>query len=898
MTGQQLGQYQILEKLGEGGMGVVYKARDSHLDRLVVLKILPKGFIADEERRKRFRQEAKTASALNHPNIVTIYDIDRVDGVDFIAMEYIEGKTLDALIGKTGLRLSQALAYAVQIADAAAAAHGTRIIHRDLKPSNVMVTESGVVKVLDFGLAKQIEPAPTGPGEATRTEAAPLTEAGAIMGTPAYMSPEQAEGKNLDARSDIFSFGTILYEMLTGQRPFSGETNVSTMAAILREEPKPVTSLSVALPREVDRIVSRCLRKAPPRRFQTMGDLKVALAEVREEAESGKLSASAPAMLLAVHPRRWPWVALAACGFAAAAVATWYSTRPIPPRPEYSFRQLTYDSGLTTTPAISRDGKLVIYASDRASGSNLDLFVQQVSGGKPVRLTDHAADDFGPTFSPDSTQIVFQSARDGGGLYILSALGGDARLLAKNGTLPQFSPDGKTIAFQLGEFLRESSVFLVPFGGGPPRKLETDVPHAESPVWSPDGKSILFAGAREGSITNDWFVVAAEGGHATAVGMPDRFFRDAPGQWLADGRVIPRPRRFASQRAQLISLGKDHRFLSAESIAAGVGAIQGLSSDPQADLFVTAEVQTNMQIWSVPIDGNSGRVKGPIAAETQGPGQQGYPTVSADGRMLAYNSRKSGISDVYLRDLKSGVERALTSSPIGTGRGELSPDGGKVAYGRDGSGRLGSLFTMSTKGGVEEKVCDACVGTVLGWTPDSRQIVTGFGRPVALILIDTQTGKQTPLLRQPSFDLHRGQFSPDGSWLAFNPKSANGTQSSIRITPFLDGAAVQEDAAAQEKKWISITDGSGDDGGPTWSPDGNLLYFYTGRAGFQDMWAQKLDPATKRPAGAPFEVLAFHAARRRLNSSFGKAVTRDKFFWAMEEITGNIWVAERRVTNP
>ena len=171
MTGQQLGHYQILEKLGEGGMGVVYKARDSHLDRLVVLKILPKGFIADEERRKRFRQEAKTASALNHPNIVTIYDIDRVDGVDFIAMEYIEGKTLDALIGKTGLRLSQALAYAVQIADAAAAAHGTRIIHRDLKPSNVMVTESGVVKVLDFGLAKQIEPAPTGPGEATRTEA-------------------------------------------------------------------------------------------------------------------------------------------------------------------------------------------------------------------------------------------------------------------------------------------------------------------------------------------------------------------------------------------------------------------------------------------------------------------------------------------------------------------------------------------------------------------------------------------------------------------------------------------------------------------------------------------------------------------------------------------------------
>ncbi|HUQ90641.1 MAG TPA: protein kinase [Bryobacteraceae bacterium] len=886
MIGQTLGHYQILEKLGAGGMGVVYKARDGRLDRLVALKLLPQGFIDGGERRKRLIQEAKAASALNHPHIVTIYDVDQDKGLDFIAMEYIEGTTLDCLIGKSGARLVEALGYAAQIASALSAAHANRILHRDLKPSNVMVSESGQAKVLDFGLAKVVDPSATGPDVATKTNVAPLTNDGAIMGTAAYMSPEQAEGKKLDARSDIFSLGIILYEMLTGQRPFRGETNVSTMAAILREEPKPVTSLSSALPSELDRIVSRCLRKNPARRFQTMADLQVALEELREEAESGKLNPTA-AVPASSPASRWPWIAFAACGFLAAAAAFWYASRPVPPRPEYSFRQLTYDSGLTTTPAISRDGKLVAYASDRASGSNLDLFVQQVAGGKPIRLTNDPADDFQPAFSPDGTQIVFESSRDGGSLYIVSALGGEPRLVAKKGVLPQFSPDGKVIAFQVGGFLRESSIYLMPAGGGPPSKLETDVPHAESPVWSSDGKSILFAGAKEGRITDDWFVVPARGGHANAVGLPARFRNGAPGQWLPDGRAIRRPSSFGSQqRVQILSFGKDHRFLSAESITSGVGWIRGISADPQASRFVTAEVHPSLQIWSVPIEGNTGKVKGPIVPETQGPGGQSYPTVSADGRMLAYNSNKSGIADVYLKDSASGIERALTSSPMGTGRGELSPDGKRVAY-----ARRGSLFLMSTKGGVEERICDACSGgTVLGWTPDSRQIVTHLGRPIELVLIDTQTGKRTPLLRHPMFDLHRGQFSPDGRWLAFNAKSA--TQSAMRITPFRDGVA------APEKEWISITDGTGEDSAPTWSPDGNLLYFYTGRSGFQDIWARRLNASTKTPVGEPFEVLRFHNARRSLNPSLSKAVTRDRFFWSMEEITGNIWVAEIQGPNP
>jgi serine/threonine protein kinase len=243
MLGRTISHYQILEKLGEGGMGVVYKARDTHLDRFVAIKVLPPERVADAARKARFVQEAKAASALNHPNIVTIHDIDSVDGIDFISMEYVDGKTLDEVIPRHGMRLNEALKCAVQMADAVAAAHAVGIIHRDLKPGNVMVTGKGQVKVLDFGLAKLTESAEIGEDASTRTMK-PTTEEGKIVGTVAYMSPEQAEGKKVDARSDIFSFGSVLYEMVTGRRAFQGATRASTQAAVLKEEPKPASQIA------------------------------------------------------------------------------------------------------------------------------------------------------------------------------------------------------------------------------------------------------------------------------------------------------------------------------------------------------------------------------------------------------------------------------------------------------------------------------------------------------------------------------------------------------------------------------------------------------------------------------------------------------------------------------
>jgi eukaryotic-like serine/threonine-protein kinase len=311
MLGPRLAHYEILDKLGSGGMGDVYRARDLRLNRTVAIKVLPAGKLADPVRKQRLLQEARAASALNHPNIVTLYDIPEEDGTMFLVMEYVSGKALDELIPAHGMSWKAVLKYAVQIADALAAAHAARIVHRDIKPSNIMVTEQGRVKVLDFGLAKMAEAA----SRAEHPENSPTltieaTRAGQIMGTAAYMSPEQAEGKQVDTRSDVFSFGAVLYEMLTGQRAFPGDNWASTVATVIKNDPRPIRELAEGVPRELQRIVERCLRKDLDRRGQSIAEMKLELEQLIEDSSSATIAA--PQAVRAGKPwRLFAMVALA-----------------------------------------------------------------------------------------------------------------------------------------------------------------------------------------------------------------------------------------------------------------------------------------------------------------------------------------------------------------------------------------------------------------------------------------------------------------------------------------------------------------------------------------------------------------------------------------------------------
>jgi len=338
MIGRHLSHFRIVDRIGEGGMGVVYRAEDEKLQRVVALKVLPPEKLADEERRLRFVREARTAAAVTHPNIAVVHEIDEADGVVFIAMELIEGKTLREVIGGKPMPLREALRLGVEIAEGLSAAHQAKVIHRDLKPDNVIVTPGGHVKILDFGLAKLLEErAAIDPDEASKlaTVSDEMTQAGRVLGTAAYMSPEQARGLAVDARSDLFSFGIVLYQMVTGKAPFRGTTSMDTLTAILREQPIPAVQLNPEIPAELERIIGKCLEKEPGERYQDARDLVVDLRKVKRDTESGAVSrAPLEARVTATRLRRALWASAIAVGLIVCATAAWRAFRPVPSEPQ------------------------------------------------------------------------------------------------------------------------------------------------------------------------------------------------------------------------------------------------------------------------------------------------------------------------------------------------------------------------------------------------------------------------------------------------------------------------------------------------------------------------------------------------------------------------------------
>ena len=897
MTGKTLSHYEILGQLGEGGMGVVYKARDTRLNRFVAIKVLPHDKVADPERKRRFIQEAQAASALNHPNIITIYDIDQADGVDFIAMEYVGGQTLGERIGGKALPLGEALKYAVQIADALAAAHGAGIIHRDLKPGNVMVTEKGAVKVLDFGLAKLTE---HGAEVETTISNHPHTQEGAVVGTAAYMSPEQAEGKKVDARSDVFSFGLVLYEMVTGKRAFLGDSRMSTLAAVLREEPKPVSELVPDVPRDLDKLLARCLRKDPERRAKDMGDLKLLLEEMKEEWSSGSFAAARPAD--AVRSRRLtPLVIGGLLLVIAAAGGAWWVGHSRAPAPSGgpALTRLVADPGLNTDPALSPDGKLLAYASDRGGNGSLDIWVRQLAGGEPLRLTDHEADDYEPVFSPDGSQIAFRSERDGGGIYVVSALGGQARRIVRQGGHPRYSPAGDQIAYSVGGASQEPiHLYVAPATGGAPWQLQAEFYQASRPVWSPDGKHLLFTGRpdRIDLRTSDWWVTPVEGGKAVRTNAFAVFRKTNLGAYISPSAWVSGPDRilFSARSGDTTNLWEVPISPMTFEIAGAPRRLTfgtGLEASPsiaqESPRVAFADLNQTFDLWGLPLDPNGGKVTGEPMRLTEGPSSASGPFVSADGRKMGFNrAGKGGKLDLWLKELPSGKETPLFVSPVPNQYGCISPDGSRVAYVVT-ENQASSLYVIPAAGGEPERLGQRC-GPPNGWSPDGQLIVYETAGNRALVLLDVASGQKTEILKHPKYGVSRGRFSADGKWLSFHAIPGPAARR-VYVAPFR-GAVLHD-----EKDWIPITDGEGMERYADWSPDGNVLYFLSERDGFRCIRGQRLNPATKHPLGPPFDVYHFHHARRSLGTvdpiGISPTVARDKIVFSMIETTGGIWMA-------
>lgn len=893
--GRRLGHYEIQAKLGAGGMGTVYQALDTRLNRAVALKVLSADRWEGTAGSARLMREAQAASALNHPNIVTVYEISHHAGVDFIAMERVEGRTLGDLAAHR-LPLRDTLPIAIQMADAMAAAHAAGIVHRDLKPCNIMVTERGLVKILDFGIAKVT---PGGDSESSATQT--LTLSGQILGTVAYMSPEQAAGKDVDWRSDIFSFGCVLYEMITAHRAFREDTELATLAAVIAREPTAARQFAPELSPTLERIVATCLCKKRAERWQSMGDVKLLLA-----AALADLDLAAPPLRAS---RRWPSLALAAGAALLAAAATWWwfpAAATVPPATV--LRRVTNTGGLSDYPSLSRDGNLLAFASDRSEAGNLDIWMQQIGGRDPIRLTTDEADDSEPAISPDGARVAFRSERSGGGIYVVSSMGGDAVLLAPRGRDPRFSPDGRSIAYWEG---RESAdllpgtahVFVIESGGGQARQIGTDLAAALYPVWSPAGDEVLVLGRSGGGDASggaDWWTIPLQPGPARKTGALPALDQQrlvftawltniAPLEWRASGRVLFAAGPGDAGNLREIALPGGHVKGYATRLTQAPGYQLHASTAPASarGRLAFSSLAWTPVVWSQALDADRGIANGAVEPITIDELPALAPSLSADGRYLVYLSTQLGSRSVRARDWTSGKTIALVTSPSGFFNPRISGDGSSVAY----CDRNGNIFSVPRTGGAVETLCAGC-GTTMAVSADGKRISYEPTQSEDLTYYDVDRRARVTVAQRPEDGvLTAGRFSPDGKWMAFHARSKK-TTAQIFVVP-VDGAV-----PVPRPRWIAITDGGSEELEPAWSPNGELLYFLSDRDGFRCIWARRLNGAGKLPIGDAFAVRHFHRARRSLKRMtgttglIGLSVAPGRMVFSFGELTGNIWLEE------
>ena len=814
-TGQRLGPYEIVAPLGAGGMGEVYRARDPRLQREIAIKVLPAAVASDPERLKRFEKEARAASALNHPNLVTIHDIGSADGVEYIAMELVDGRTLREALADGAFPIRTLLSIAAQASDGLAKAHGAGIVHRDLKPENVMVTKDGFVKILDFGLAKLTQPENSSGATAARTVSGG-TEPGIVIGTVGYMSPEQALGKALDFRSDQFSFGSILYEMATGKRAFARGNTPETLTAILREEPEPIGNIAPVTPAPLRWVIERCLAKSPDDRYASTRDLARDLATLKDRlSETSGVAAPATARLRAGAPI-WMRVALAALAVLAGILLLSRARKPPPVAGPTRFLVDTSSSASffsrapVTGLAVSPDGRRIAFVA--GSASRFRLWVRSLDEVEPRALpgTEWAASPF---WSPDGRQVAFFA---GGKLQRIAVAGGPPQVVCEAlfGASGTWSPEGVILigggwAGANGEILRVSAE------GGSPVAL-TKAPEKHRYLWPhflPDGRRFLFLDqSREGEK------------NTVCIGSVDS--REIHPLFKADSRVEYAPPGYLLfvRDAALLARPVDPKSMAFTGEAIPVAPAIVYFSRTGSGAFSASAGSSVLAYQPRPFDSRlvwldrEGRSLGSLGepAIFSQP-----PRLSPDGRRVAVSVRglKTGIRDVWIYDAASGLP---TRTPGAAGDGlqpVWSPDGTRLAY---GSGREGppDIYVLDLASGRDDLVL-SLPGTQspLAWSPDGTRIVYGDYSPsrrppfrIGVLLLGSKV-KPEPPTSGPPYSEYDARYSPDGRWLALVSEESG--EPEIYLVPA---------GGSGERRRVSS--GGGDH--PRWRGDGRELYYLDG----------------------------------------------------------------------
>jgi serine/threonine protein kinase/Tol biopolymer transport system component len=921
LEGTLLAQYRVLEEIGVGGMGVVYKAEDTKLGRAVALKFLPQELIVDDLALERFRREARAASALNHPNICTIYDIVEQSGHAFIAMEYLEGETLAGSIHGRALGNDRIAKFGVAIAEALGAAHARGVIHRDVKPSNIFVTTSGLLKVLDFGVAKWLRSS----NESTATD---LTRTDGVTGTVPYMSPEQLRGQDVDGRSDIYSLGVVLYEMSTGRRPYPGTVQSELIDAILNRPASPPGNINPQLPPKLEEIILKCLEKDPEDRYQTAKEIAVDIR--RMSAPSGT---TRPAVTTATTAlRRWGILGasllLGALTLLAVTAFLFYKGRHAPASPtQRTLTRLTFDDGLQIGATWSPDARFIAYSSDR--GGKFDIWVQQVSGGDPIQITKGAGHHWQPDWSPDGKYIAYRSEDGEGGLFIVPALGGAGleRKIASVGYHPRWSPDSSQILFdaQFTPLYPEYRFYVTRLDGSPPRQVLAEflAQYRLAPlsaVWYPDGKRLsVWAWETAEVLTSDQrpaaWTVPLDGGVAikseidpamkeefekVAIGAGAEFSIGTPNfSWGVSGKAIYFDQAFRGAR-NIWKMTIDPATLRAtgiERLTAGPGPDTGAVVSPDGKRLAFTAQSEHIRSLLFAFDATAGHITSSGQAVTS-PGMTAFEeNLSRDGKKIAFCVVRAGKWELWEKSLVDGREAPVIIDDDRRIYPQWSPDGRHLIYTRQKSQAEESQIMMwSVENRTEEPITapGKIVPLVYDWSSDGKELLISqynseaqrwevWRLPVAAAPhADTAARK---IISNPAYDVWQPHFSTDGRWIVF--------QVTTSVPKALEGTLYVMSAAGGP--WIRITDGKHWDDKPRWSPDGKTIYFVSRRGGFFNVWGRRFDPTYGQPVRKEFRVTAFERPSLMVPQQIAPvalSLTQSRLVLTTSEVSGSIWALD------